>query len=138
MYIRSVVCSEIWRQKGRQNKMAGYVSLTITSTLSSFGTERRFQRNITVLSLKGKLELITGVLSDSMQLEVFDVLGSSVCSLDDDSATLDSLPIADGMKLHVTDTTGAGKSEFDGPQVQKYEMSRDDYEKKKGTEMVGG
>ena len=37
-----------------------------------------------------------------MQLEVFDVLGSSVCSLDDDSATLDSLPIADGMKLHVS------------------------------------
>ena len=32
--------------------MAGYVNLTITSTLSSFGTERRFQRNITVLSLK--------------------------------------------------------------------------------------
>lgn len=37
-----------------------------------------------------------------MQLEVFDVLGSSVCSLDDDSATLESLPIADGMKLHVS------------------------------------
>lgn len=32
--------------------MAGYVNLTITSSLSSFGTERRFQRSITVLSLK--------------------------------------------------------------------------------------
>lgn len=38
--------------KGREKKMAEYVSLTITSSLSSFGTERRFQRNITVLSLK--------------------------------------------------------------------------------------
>ena len=39
--------------------------------------------------------------------------------------------------LQVTDTTGARKSEFeDGSQVQKYEMSRDDYEKKKGTEIV--
>lgn len=52
--------------------------------------------------LQGKLELITGVFSDSMQLEVFDSSGSSVCSLDDDTATLGSLPIADGMKLHVS------------------------------------
>lgn len=51
---------------------------------------------------QGKLELITGVLSDSMQLEAFDSLGSSVCSLEDDTATLSSLPIADGMKLHVS------------------------------------
>lgn len=37
-----------------------------------------------------------------MQLEVFDLSGSSVCSLDDDTAILGSLPIADGMKLHVS------------------------------------
>ena len=60
---------------------------------------------ISFFHFQGKLELITGVLSDSMQLEVFDSLGSSVCSLDDDTATLSSLPVADGMKLHVSTET---------------------------------
>lgn len=39
--------------KGRgRKKMAGYVNLTITSSLSSFASEKRFQKSITVLSLK--------------------------------------------------------------------------------------
>lgn len=39
----------------------------------------------------------------------------------------------------MTDTGGARRSEFeDVSQVQKYEMSREDYETKKGTDMVAG
>ena len=36
-----------------------------------------------------------------MELEVFDKSGSTVCSLTDDTAILDSFPIANEMRLHV-------------------------------------
>ena len=176
-----------------------------------------------IFHLQGKLELITGVFSDNMKLDVYDSLGGEVCSLNDDAATLDSFPIANGMRLHVsigsvhtthmcyyihncisgkfhdivlsnsnrsrirggttqcwvigqrhvitlvtaphlfafslsilislclavmyciwcaqvTDTSGgAKKSEFeDVSQVQKYEMSREDYEKKTGRDKMIG
>lgn len=39
----------------------------------------------------------------------------------------------------MTDTSGTKKSEFeDVSQVQKYEMSRDSYEKKEGIELMAG
>ena len=53
---------------------------------------------------QGKLELLTGAQSGSMQLEVYDKDDKVVCQLDNDEALLGSYPIDDGMRIHVGTT----------------------------------
>jgi tubulin-folding cofactor B len=85
--------------------------------------------SITVFSLKGRLELITGVSSSSMRLEVFDRDEKAVCTLDNDDAQLISYPIRDGMRVHVAGDTPLVMGESLAS-VPKYEMSKEDYEKR--------
>ena len=59
------------------------VNVSITSNCNSFGhlCQRKFDKGITVQTLKDKLELITGARSALMTIEVFDQNDVKVCDL---------------------------------------------------------
>lgn len=142
---------------------SGYLSVVISSSLSSFGAQRRFPASITIGELKascwglirarlavirsahipllrvyyiqGKLELITGATASLMQLQLYNSDEDKlVCELDDDKATLASTGAENGWRINVIDKDPTKKrGEFeDLSQVQKYEMSSEDYSKRTG------
>jgi len=106
------------------------INVTISSTVSSFGSERRFQKDLTICQLKGKLELQTGAQAGSMDLEVYNKDNKVVCKLDNDDALVGSYPIDDGMRIHVIDRTGTSGQFEDVSKVEKFEISTEDYEKR--------
>lgn len=106
------------------------VNLTVTSSINSFGSERRFQKDLTIGALKSKLELLTGSQSHNMKLEVYNKDNRLVCMLDNEDALLGSYHVDDGMRLHVVDKSGQ-KGEFeDVSKVEKFEISKEEYEKR--------
>lgn len=107
-----------------------FVNVLISSTISSFGSEKRFPKDLTVIGLKGKLELQTGAQSGSMVLEVYNKENKLVCKLDNDDDLLGSYPIDDGMRIHVIDKSGSVGQFEDVSKVEKFEMRAEDYEKR--------
>ncbi|XP_071833532.1 tubulin-folding cofactor B-like [Apostichopus japonicus] len=108
-----------------------YVNVFITSTLTSFEAEKRFAKDVTIGTLKSKLELISGSNASSMKLQLMDKEGKLVGALDNDEALLGSYPVDDGMKIHVIDTSEKTKGEFeDVSQVEKYEIPDEEYAKR--------
>lgn len=106
------------------------VSVTISSSLNSFGSERRFQKDLKIAELKDKLVLLTGADVSSMKLELYNKENKLVCPLDNDGALLGSYPIEDGMRIHVNDPN-AKLGEFeDVSKVEKFEISADEYAKR--------
>ncbi|XP_071519896.1 tubulin-folding cofactor B [Panulirus ornatus] len=109
---------------------APIVGVRVTSSLSSFMAEKRFDRSLTIGNLKGRLELITGASAGTMNLEVFDDNDKFVCSLTDDAALLGSHNIEENYRIHVTDDS-TKMGEFDDlSNVEKFELSEDDYSKR--------
>eukprot|EP00118_Oscarella_pearsei_P002207 m.9849 g.9849 ORF g.9849 m.9849 type:complete len:236 (+) comp21696_c0_seq1:36-743(+) len=110
--------------------MESVVSVRITSSVSSFGSERRFPVTTKLRDLKGKLELITGASSQSMELSLYGQNDQLICPLTDDDSTLQSCSIANGMRIHVIDKYHKAGEYDDVTQVQKYEMKDEDYGKR--------
>lgn len=101
------------------------VNVIITSNISSFSVEKRYNKNLTIGELKvryisglerfsiirvisvinyhlqGKLELVTGANAGSMVLEVYNREKEFVCALTNDNSLLGSFPVDDGMRIHV-------------------------------------
>lgn len=111
--------------------MADMVNLQISSTISQFGSEKRFEKNILISALKGKLELITGVTSGWMEVELYNENNVLISKLTDDKMLGYYSPL-DSWRIHVINknpNTVAG--EFDDlSKVEKYEMAEDEYDKK--------
>jgi len=112
-----------------------FVNVLISNNLNSHASEKRFARGITVGDLKGKLELITGANSATMEINVHDEkTGSQVCALTNDEALLGSYPVDNGMRLHVKDSGPKAFGEFDDlSKVEKYELSEEQYAKRSDT-----
>lgn len=106
------------------------LNVFISSSVTSFGSERRFQKDLTVAALKGKLELICGASAASMILDVFNKDNQHVCKLDNDDALLGSYPVDDGMRIHVTDKSHKVGEFEDVSKVEKFEISKEEYEKR--------
>lgn len=106
------------------------VSVSVTSSMNSFGSERRFQKHMTIAELKGKLELLTGATPANMKLEVYNKEDKLVCKIENDNAMLGSYPVDDGMRLHVVDTSMKLGEFEDVSKVQKFEISKEEYEKR--------
>ncbi|XP_076846524.1 tubulin-folding cofactor B [Brachyhypopomus gauderio] len=107
------------------------VSVRITSTLSSFEVNRRFNRGITVAEFKSKLELVIGCPAASMDLQLFSTSDKFLQNLDDNDALLGSYPVDDDCRIHVIDRSGTLSGAFsDLSKVEKYEISDDAYEKR--------
>ncbi|XP_051953242.1 tubulin-folding cofactor B-like [Xyrauchen texanus] len=110
------------------------VSVRVTSTVSSFEVNRRFNRGITIAEFKSKLEMIVGTPAAYMDLELFNTSDRFLQKLDDNEALLGSYPIDDDCRIHVTDQSGTQSGEFtDLSKVEKFEISDDAYEKRADT-----
>ncbi|XP_069118545.1 tubulin-folding cofactor B-like [Argopecten irradians] len=106
------------------------VTVRVTSTGNTFGSERRFQKDLTVAEVKGKLELVTGSIATNMKLEAYSKEDKLICKLDNDEALLGSYPVDDGMRLHVVDSTVRLGEFEDTSKVEKFELSEDAYAKR--------
>lgn len=110
------------------------VDVRLTSTISSFEVQRRFNRAICIGELKGKLEMIVGVSPSSMDLELFSASDKFLVKMDDNEALLGSYPVDDECRIHVVDKGGNTMDEFtDVSKVEKFELSSDAYEKRTDT-----
>jgi len=107
-----------------------YVSVTVTSNLNVFQSERRFPSTISLSSLKGKLELLTGASMGTMKIELRDHDQELIKPLKDDSMTLSELGVENGMFVHVIDT--ATKEDDESPEVG-FELSAEDYASREET-----
>ncbi|KAF0030405.1 hypothetical protein F2P81_017136 [Scophthalmus maximus] len=107
------------------------VNVRLTSIISSFEVQRRFNRGIVIAELKGKLEMIVGAPASSMDLELYSVSDKFLQKMDDNEALLGSYPVDDDCRIHVIDRSGGQMGEFtDVSKVEKFEISEEAYEKK--------
>ncbi|XP_029964033.1 tubulin-folding cofactor B [Salarias fasciatus] len=108
-----------------------FVDVRLTSTISSFLVNRRFNRGIRIAELKGNLEMIVGAPPSCMDLELYSVSDKFLQKLEDDEALLGSYPVDDDCRIHVIDRSGGQLAEFtDVSKVQKFELSDNDYDKR--------
>jgi len=103
-----------------------YVAVIVTSNLQEFHTERRFPVDLTIATLKGKLELLTGCMSPSMKLELRDGDDELIKPLSDDYLTLDQAGVVDGNKIHVIDTSDREEEDKDEGDVA-FTLSPEEY-----------
>ncbi|XP_075997308.1 tubulin-folding cofactor B [Genypterus blacodes] len=107
------------------------VSVRITSTASSLEAQRRFNRGISIAEFKGKLEMIVGLPSSCMELELYCISDKFLQKLDDNEALLGSYHVDNDCRINVIDKSGANQGEFtDVSQVEKFEISDDAYAKR--------
>ncbi|KAK9881935.1 hypothetical protein WA026_018129 [Henosepilachna vigintioctopunctata] len=107
-----------------------FVNLQISTSKNDISfAEKRFPKDITIVDLKAKLELVTGGNCQTMKLEVYDKNNKLVCKLEDNDKQLGSYPIDSGMRLHIIDQFLL-KNEFDSKDVEKFELSSEEYAKK--------
>lgn len=107
-----------------------FLNVTVTSNVTSFGSERRFAKDLTVAALKGKLELLTGGSAGSMKLTVFDKENKLVCALDNNDALLGSYPIDSGMRIYAEDKQLCAGEFEDVSKIEKYEIDEEEYSKR--------
>uniref|UniRef100_A0A8C2ERG1 Tubulin-folding cofactor B-like n=1 Tax=Cyprinus carpio TaxID=7962 RepID=A0A8C2ERG1_CYPCA len=69
------------------------VSVRVTSTVSDFEANRRFNRGVTIAEFKSKLELIVGTPAAYMDLELFSTSDKLLQKLDNNEALLGSYHI---------------------------------------------
>ncbi|XP_051935263.1 tubulin-folding cofactor B [Hippocampus zosterae] len=107
------------------------VNVRLTTTISSFEVNRRFDRGLSIAELKGKLEMVVGAPASSMDLELFSTTDELLQKLDDDNALLGSYPVDDDCRIHVIDRSGGQLGEFtDVTKVEKFVLSDDAYQKR--------
>lgn len=108
------------------------VRLHVVSSSTNVGSERRFDKGITIAALKGKLEMITGASSAAMELRLQTADGTDIATLAKDDAMLGAYPVEDYQVLKVIDHDGSSTvNRFeDVSQVEKYEMEEDEYNKR--------
>ena len=110
-----------------------FVNVFITSNITSFTSEKKFDKSLTVADLKSKLEMITGGTAGTMKVAAFDKEDKPLCDLADNQALLGSFPLDDGCRLHVEDSSKV-KGEFENTaNVDKFELSKEEYSKREDT-----
>jgi len=120
---------------------AATVETTVTTQTKGFMALHKLQRGMSIMDLKAKFVMVTGIPAGCQKIEIFDTADKKVCDLDDNDKKLGAYPIEDHYRIHVTSTdpTGgvsgfAGITDFnDTTKVQKYEMDDDEYDKMTGT-----
>lgn len=112
---------------------ASLVEVFITSNIATFTSQKKFDKALTIASLRDKLEMITGGTAACMKLSVTDKNNKPVCNLDNDTALLGSFPVDDGFTIHVEDSSKQ-TGEFENTAgVEKFELSKEEYSNKADT-----
>merc|ERR1719198_1162264 len=115
----------------------GMVILHVThSNLKRRMIELRFDKHMTIAEVKSKLHRHAGTPPQHQRLILMDA-GSPVGPLDDDSKMLGYYSVTNGMEIHVVDEDPFSMSRGGGLEneqlIEKYRMSEDDYDQRKGT-----
>ncbi|KAJ3075475.1 hypothetical protein HDU98_007973 [Podochytrium sp. JEL0797] len=108
------------------------VKLFVSCDDNAAASERRFDKGLSVASLKERLEPLTGVPASSQRVALFSATNARLCVLDDDAKMLGFYPCEDYMRLHVSDTNPhRQRGAFtDVSQVEKFEITEDEYNKR--------
>ena len=110
-----------------------FVNVFITSNITTFTSEKKFDKSLTVADLKSKLEMITGGTAGNMKVAAYDKDDKHLCDLSDLGALLGSFQIDDGCRLHVEDSSKM-KGEFENTDnVDKFELTKEEYSKREDT-----
>ena len=97
----------------------------VTKQTASAITERKFEKSLTIGQFKGKLELLTGCSSGSMELSIEDAKGNKIGEIksSDNDKMLGSFQIDDGMSIRVSDPLAVDWNNLDkGIDVQKKKL----------------
>jgi tubulin-folding cofactor B len=109
------------------------VEVNISSNITSFTSQKKFDKSLTIAGLKMKLEMITGGTAANMQISVFDKEDKPVCEFDNNDALLGSYPVDSGHRMHIIDDSKT-KGEFENTAaVEKFELSKEEYNNKQDT-----
>lgn len=103
------------------------LDILVTSSVNSFGTQRRFPTNLKICELKQKLELLTGASSSTMELHLLDDKNQLVSKLMDENSLLSSYDLSNAKNLHVIDSSLQTGEFEDLSKVKKFELSEEDY-----------
>lgn len=112
-----------------------FVNLTILTQVHEYGVEKKFPKDIQIVELKNKLELISGFLSAHMSLKLLNKDKQPVCDLNEDERMLGFYPCEDGFFLQVLGSQtvlGHPLGEED-PNFKRYELTDEEYASKKNT-----
>eukprot|EP00042_Codosiga_hollandica_P017558 m.48726 g.48726 ORF g.48726 m.48726 type:complete len:236 (+) comp47783_c0_seq2:100-807(+) len=114
------------------------VTVQVSSGAERVASERRFDKGITILALKMKLEMITGSEAGHQDLRLYDCNNVEIGKMDNNDAMLGAYPIESGMRIHVIDTNPfKTRNEFgDVSKVEKFEMADEDYAKRSDSVMA--
>lgn len=115
----------------------GMVAVNVThSNLKQKMLELRFDLHQTIREVKARLHLHHGTPSDSQRLTLRDG-GMDLCAMDNDDKMLGFYSVQSGMEIHVRDVDPHSISRGGGLEntdlIQKYRMSEEAYDKRKGT-----
>ncbi|EMD39093.1 hypothetical protein CERSUDRAFT_46944 [Gelatoporia subvermispora B] len=113
-------------------------TVTVFVLSSQTRSERRFDLHTTVDQLKNKLELITGipVQNQSIAVHSSETDATPLRALDDDSKPLGYYGVSDWQVLRLTDldpTTSVVGQLGDISQVEKFELSKEEYAQRQDT-----
>ncbi|CAO1413595.1 unnamed protein product [Diamesa serratosioi] len=101
---------------------ADSVKINISNTQNDVITfEKKFDKKLTILELKGKLEILTGGNQGTMQLELYSG-DKFICKLDNNDVMLGGTEVEDGMRIHVIDNILFEQN------VEKFELTENQYE----------
>lgn len=105
------------------------VILFVESQNSS--SERRFKKSLTVAELQSRLEPIVGISTHQQLLSIYqnDTLVSHITT-EDPTRQLGYYPVTDYMALRVTSTVPHSADTFEDPNVEKYVMDDDQYDRR--------
>ena len=112
-----------------------FVNLTILTQVHEYGVEKKFPKNIKIVDLKNKLELISGFVSADMKLKLLNKEKKFVCDMDEDERMLGYYPGEDGYFLQVdaSQTVLGHPMGEEDPNFKRYELTDEEYAKKKNT-----
>jgi tubulin-folding cofactor B len=111
----------------------GFVSVLVIFEGNSYGVEKRYPKDILVVDLKNKLELITGFVATDMKLSVLSKERKFICEINDDNKMIGFYPIDDGCVLNVDASQKIVTCSSDDPNFKKFELTDEEYAQKRGT-----
>eukprot|EP01134_Creolimax_fragrantissima_P004740 CFRG4740T1 len=114
--------------------MDAYVAVVVTNSAGRGRVEKRFNHDITLMDLKNKLELVTGIIASDMRIDLRSSDEKMIRILSDDELTLAECGVEANMVLHVVDTNpGATKYTDDSAEIEKFELTKKEYETRPDT-----
>lgn len=108
--------------------------VVIEITSAGIQTQKNYDLDMTVATLKQKLEIIVGAAPQFQKLQLLDPETEAVLADDlEDDKTLAQCGVQEKLRIHVIDTNKNSAALFDDPTIEKYTMSEEAYDARDNT-----